>query len=190
MKKTTIYFLRHGEVHNPDDILYGRLPKFGLSDRGMKHIESVARELRDKHIDYLYTSPLLRTRQTAKVIGCVLHVEPRISRRLLEVKLIFAGISLTEYREKIQPILYDEIHIKKGQESVEDIVKRMLQFLHMITKRHSGKTILAVSHGDPIMILRAYLSGTPFTFLYKKVNYLQTGTYIRVIYTHGQYTVD
>lgn len=190
MKKTTIYFLRHGEVHNPKDILYGRLPKFGLSEKGKKHIESAAKELKDKHIDYLYTSPLLRARQTARIIGRILNLRPGISRLLIEVKLIFAGITLTEYREKIQPILYDDIHIQKGQESVEDIVKRMLQFLHIVTKRHRGKTILVVSHGDPIMILRAFLSHIPFTFIYKKANYLPTGTYIRVVYTSGKYTVE
>ena len=36
MQATTIHFVRHGEVHNPDHILYERLPGFHLSDRGRR----------------------------------------------------------------------------------------------------------------------------------------------------------
>ena len=190
MNKTTIYFLRHGEVYNPNDILYGRLPKFPLSERGRKQIEDTAKELKDKHINYLYTSPLLRTRQTAQIIGRVLKLRPKLSELITEVNLIFEGVSLTEYREKIQPVLYSEKYVRKGQESVEEILKRMLQFLHIIIRKHPGKTIFVVSHGDPIMILRAFFSHIPFTYTYKKANYLQTGRYIRVVYAHRKYTVE
>ena len=190
MNKTTIYFLRHGEVYNPNDILYGRLPKFPLSERGRKQIGNTAKELKNKHINYLYTSPLLRTRQTAQIIGRVLKLRPKLSKLITEVKLIFEGVPLTEYREKIQPFLYSEKYVRKGQESVEEILKRMLQFLHIIIKKHPGKTIFIVSHGDPIMILRAFLSHVPFTYAYKKANYLQIGTYMRVVYADGKYTVE
>src|SRR5262249_56679907 len=66
---TTLYFVRHTEVHNPRDLFYGRLPRFRISARGREQAERVADYLADEPIVAVYTSPLLRARQTAQVIA-------------------------------------------------------------------------------------------------------------------------
>ena len=66
--KTIIYFVRHGKVYNPTDILYGRLPRFGLAEEGIQQIEQTATYLKQEAIDVLYSSPLLRAKQTAEII--------------------------------------------------------------------------------------------------------------------------
>jgi len=188
MSKTTIYFLRHGEVHNPKKILYGRLPGFHLSCQGQKRIKNVAGQFTDKDINYLYSSPMLRARQTANILAERLKLTIKISRLLNEVKLIFAGLPLEEFRSRFQPDLYSQKNVTRGQESIEAISQRMSRFLNLIIRRHPGKKILVVSHGDPIVILRAKTLSMDFTWHYKKANYLQTGEWFTLIFRQGKYS--
>src|SRR5438874_3906508 len=66
---TTLLLMRHAEVHNPEDILYGRLPRFGLSELGKQQAEVTARALAEEPISTFYTSPQLRARQTARILA-------------------------------------------------------------------------------------------------------------------------
>lgn len=190
MKKTTIYFLRHGEVNNPKKILYGRLRKFDLSENGRKQIEEISGKLKNKGITIIYTSPMLRTRQTSKLAGEALRLKPRISKLLNEVRLLFDGMPIGEFKQKYQPKLYNKIYIRKGQESIEEISERMLKFVGMVIKRHEGKTVLTVSHGDPIVILKATILGKKFSYRFKKENYLQLGKYLKLVYHSEKYYWD
>ena len=67
-RPTVIHLIRHGEVHNPEKILYGRLPGFRLTARGMEQARAAGRLLGGKPLDAVYSSPLLRARQTAREI--------------------------------------------------------------------------------------------------------------------------
>ncbi|MBI3379742.1 histidine phosphatase family protein [Candidatus Gottesmanbacteria bacterium] len=178
MKKTVIYFLRHGEVENPKKIIYGRLPGFNLSENGIKRIKEVAQELKSQKIDYLYASPMRRTRQTAEILSQVFRIKKRISRYLIESKLIHAGLPLDIFKKEIQPKLYEEKYLKLGQESPESQADRMWRFVQVMKSKHIGKTILAVSHGDPIVILKAKILGKPFNWQFKLENYLKPGYYL------------
>lgn len=179
--------MRHGEVHNPKDILYGRLPRFGLSKRGREIVKNSAEKLKIEGIDHLYSSPMLRARQTAGILENKLNREMKINSFLNEVRIIFQGMALREYREEIQPKLYNKELTAQGQETIDEIASRMEKFTDMIVRKHPGKKILAVSHGDPILILVAYIKKFPFTWDYKKMNYLQPGQFIRADIENGVY---
>lgn len=69
MSRTTVHLMRHGEVHNPEGILYGRLPNFRLSDKGQGQAAKVAESLRGNKIAAVIASPLLRAQQTATPIA-------------------------------------------------------------------------------------------------------------------------
>ena len=69
MTTQTVHLLRHGEVHNPDGILYGRLPGFRLSDLGVAQAEMAAQFLAERDIGYLVSSPLERAQQTAQPLA-------------------------------------------------------------------------------------------------------------------------
>lgn len=185
--KTVIFFIRHGQVHNPKSIIYGRLPGFSLSAGGKTRIKEIAEELKDKGIKYLYTSPMLRARQTAAIIGKKLGLVPKVSRLLIETNLIIAGIPLSVFKSKIQPKIYDPQFIRKGQESIEAQAKRMLKFVHLMEKCHRGGKIAVVSHGDPIMILRTTMMGAKFTYKYKKEHYLKPGYFAVLTAENGRY---
>lgn len=185
--KTIIYFIRHGQVYNPKNIIYGRLPGFFLSSEGKKKIEEVAEELKKKGINHLYTSPMLRARQTAQILGKSWNLVPRVSSLLIETNLIVAGIPLDVFKSEIQPKIYDTQFISKGQESIDLQAERMLRFVSLMERRHSGKTIAAVSHGDPLMILKASILGEKFTFEYKKKHYLKPGCWYCLQIENGKY---
>lgn len=187
MKITTVYFLRHGKVENPKNIIYGRLPGFSLSVTGAKEIEQVAKYFQNNNVSHIYTSPLLRARQTANIIGRRIKLTPKVSRLITEVKIVFAGVEIAEYERKLQPRLYSKEFIDKGSESIKEIEERMLRFLDMIKKRHSGGNILVISHGDPIMILKAKILGIPFTWQYKRNNYLQLSKWYTLIIYDNKY---
>ena len=91
MQATTIHFVRHGEVHNPDHILYERLPGFHLSDRGRRMAEATARYLaaspQTNTAAAIYSSPLDRTRETAQAILTALN-ETRMARNEEPLELV------------------------------------------------------------------------------------------------------
>ena len=160
--KTYIYFVRHGEVNNPNGVCYQRLPGFDLTEKGRKQIEKTAGYLSGKEIEAIYASPLLRTRQSAGIIKNVLKL-PAVyfSKDILEVKTSLQGKPLS-YVNSLYNVFPSKTNLIKG-ETIEDIAKRMERFVLKIIKIHKGKNIVAVSHGDPIMITKALLKKLPLT---------------------------
>lgn len=88
-----LHLVRHGEVHNPDRVLYGRIPGFRLSDRGHRMAEAAALELAgsDRVISKLYSSPLERAQQSAQPISQALGLDPHIEERIIEPTNWFEG---------------------------------------------------------------------------------------------------
>ena len=72
MPATTIHFVRHGEVDNPNHVLYERLSGFHLSARGVRMAQATAKYIATvpqmRGITAIYSSPLERTRETAREI--------------------------------------------------------------------------------------------------------------------------
>lgn len=92
----TVHLLRHGEVHNPDRIVYGRLPEFHLSEAGRAMAELAARELHRRardgaNIVYLAASPLTRTQETAAPIAEKLDLPIHVEDRVIEADNYFEG---------------------------------------------------------------------------------------------------
>lgn len=171
---TKIYLLRHGEVHNPKQIVYARLPRFKLSKKGIEEITETALFLKDKNIKAIYSSPLLRARQTAEIIKSTLGIKQGgIVEQVSEVVTSLQG----ESNEKLQLDYYSPPILKKSDESMEQIAKRMLSAMEILAKHNHGKSITVISHGDPIMILQAYLTNLPL-----KIASLRIGRYLQ----HGE----
>ena len=61
--RTVVHLLRHGEVQNPDGVLYGRLPGFHLSPAGVVMAEHAAKAVADRDIVTIVSSPLVRARR-------------------------------------------------------------------------------------------------------------------------------
>jgi len=104
LTSTTIVFIRHGEVYNPKDVYYGRLPCFPLSEIGIKEADAAGKMLeRFNDISIIYHSPLQRAVETAE------HIQQNLKQHQLqlvatdylnEVKSSFDGISKEELKKK------------------------------------------------------------------------------------------
>ena len=82
---TTLYLVRHGEVHNPEGVIYGRLPGYGLSERGRRQIEAAAQALAPRGpFAALYASPLQRARESAAILGARFGLEAATDERIVE----------------------------------------------------------------------------------------------------------
>ena len=163
---TRISLVRHAHVHNPSDIFYGRLPGFTISKKGHREADKTARALRNFDIEELFSSPLLRCRQTAIEI---LQYHPRL--KLRQSRLI------TEAFTPFQGQPSDAVHSRDGDvytgtdpeyEQPEDIVKRAQKFLFRTRRTFLGKHVVAVTHGDVILFMVLWASNFPLTPYYKE----------------------
>jgi broad specificity phosphatase PhoE len=160
---TTVWLARHGEVHNPDNVLYGRLPRIRLTAEGRRQAQALADTLAGRQLAAIYSSPMLRARRTAEV---VLSAHPglpkiRIDSDLLEVRTGWQGHPLAAL-ERINWDFYSHPRAR-DDESLHVIHARMSRWLNRMLRRHGGSEVLGVSHGDPILILTATLRGLPLT---------------------------
>lgn len=171
--RTTIYFVRHGEVRNPLNLHYGRLSGFPLNSSGLLQAEKLARFFADKKIVAIYSSPQLRCRQTARPV--------RISYLIQELASSFDGIGKAEF-EKIEPDLSNSKPLVNFiRESKEAIQRRMLIFVRKIVKLYPNQKVIVVSHGDPIVIVKAFLSDNNFDWNYKRLNYIGKGQFLKIV---------
>jgi broad specificity phosphatase PhoE len=161
MSRTVVHLLRHGEVHNPERILYGRLPGFRLSEAGMRQAEQVAEYLRDYDIVYVAASPLLRAQQTAAPIAAMHSVDVVTDDGLIEAGNVFEGRRVSVGDGALRdprswPKLRNPFRPSWG-EPYRDIVERMLAAVHRARRHAAGHEAVCVSHQLPIWTLRRHL---------------------------------
>jgi broad specificity phosphatase PhoE len=160
-QSTTIHFVRHGEVHNAQNLYYGRLPGFHLSTKGLPQVQRAAAHLKKYEITAVYSSPLERAIETAKIIGEQLKIEPQTSELLLEAFSPFDGQAVSVLAERNWDVYTGT---KPPYEQPVDILRRAQNFTLQIRSKYPEKNIIAVTHGDLIafMVLWAkQLSLTP-----------------------------
>jgi broad specificity phosphatase PhoE len=148
---TTISFVRHGHVHNPKKVYYGRLPGFRLSEEGIRQAQTAAGLLAAHNLSAVFSSPLLRARQTARII---LAAHPslalRQSKLLLEVHSPWDGHPVSELVKRNWDIYSDS---PAGYEQPVDVLNRALKFVTRTRRQYPGQHVLAVTHGDLIAFL-------------------------------------
>lgn len=160
---TKVIFVRHGNVHNPRNVIYGRLPRMRLSPSGHQEMQRTSQFLADLPVAAIYTSPLLRARQSARYIAA--HHPGSMLRRctdLIEVGTSWQGESNKAVRE-IPGFSYYDPPKGDGDETILDVFTRMNRALDTVLRRHPGQTSVCVSHGDPIKILWIAYSGRRLT---------------------------
>ena len=149
MQNSTLFLVRHGQVLNPQKIIYGNLPGFGLSKQGVNEIEIVSEYLLKNAKDStIYSSPLQRTIETSKIISKKTRSKIIIENRIRETEIgNFEGKSFN-----ILPKNYiNEKGLFKEIESSKSIRNRFLDWIETI--KYEKKTVIAVSHKDPIIVL-------------------------------------
>lgn len=159
--RTVVHLVRHGEVHNPRGVLYGRLPDFHLSDTGRAMAERAASWFTGRDVVALYTSPLDRARETMAPLAAGAGLEPRIESRLIEPWNHFQGMtfgvgdgSLRHLRH--WPYLANPFRPSWG-EPYREVVARMLAAIRRVRLDVHGHEAVCVSHQLPIEVTRRAL---------------------------------
>ena len=154
----SFFLCRHAEVDNPNNILYGRLPRFGLTKNGREQARELASFLAGQDLSAIYVSPLLRARQTARAIQEKFpNLKLQADRNLLEVDTSYDGRPLSEVGDFnfYEPLAHPD------DETIEMVCERVVRFVRKAMTRHKGQHIAAVSHGDVVVILHAFYFGFP-----------------------------
>ncbi len=151
--KTIVFLLRHGDYVNRKKIAPFRLSGFPLSGKGRKQIRDVARILAREGLDVIYSSPILRCRQTAAIVAQKLKLKTNFSDLILETKTPFQGMSLKKFFSKGEDTFIHPFHLQHGGETIDRMFERVSIFLEKVLAKHQGKKVLIVSHGDPLMVL-------------------------------------
>ncbi|MBV9160987.1 MAG: histidine phosphatase family protein [Pseudonocardiales bacterium] len=159
MSRTVVHLLRHGDVHNPDGVLYGRLPGFWLSDVGVRQAERVAAHLADHDVVHVVASPLLRAQQTATPITARHGLDLVTDEGLIEAGNVFEGTRVSVVRDlRNWPALRNPFRPSWG-EPYREIAARMLAAVHRARERATGHEAVCVSHQLPICALVRHLAG-------------------------------
>lgn len=164
MTRTVVHLLRHGEVHNPDGILYGRLPGFGLSEVGQQQAELIAAHLAERDVVGVVASPLQRAQQTAAPIAARLGTDVTTDEALIEADNRFEGLQVSVGDGALRHPRYwhwlrNPFRPSWGEPYIR-IADRMLAAVHRAREPAAGHEVVCVSHQLPIYTLRRHLDGT------------------------------
>jgi probable phosphoglycerate mutase len=158
--------VRHGTTPTTGKVLPGRARGLHLAESGKKQAAHAAERIAELgKVHAIYSSPLERARETAAPIGRALRVPVRIERGLLECDFgSWTGQSLRRLYKKPEWTTVQRtpssFRFPEGESFVE-MQTRMVGALDVIRRRHAGKTVVCVSHADPIKAAVAHAMGTP-----------------------------
>ena len=160
---SSVHVVRHGEVHNPESILYGRQPGWRLSERGLAMAEAVANWSKDLSLGAIHSSPLERAQQTATPIASLHGLKIKSDEQLIEAANIFEGKPFgvgdgVLRQPKAWRHLWNPWRPSWGEPYKEQI-SRMQSAIEAARESANGKDALVVSHQLPIWILRSSIEG-------------------------------
>ncbi|MGV0384135.1 histidine phosphatase family protein [Corynebacterium sp. 22_2729] len=162
---TIVHLVRHGEVHNPDRILYGRLPGYHLSERGRNMAHATASDLADHDVVYLAASPLERAQETARPFAEKLGLDVTTDERIIEAGnelqgLHIKGVRSALWNPKRWPMLKNPT-IPSWGEPYQEIAERMWQAIDTAREKARGHEAVLVSHQLPIVMIQRDVQGLP-----------------------------
>lgn len=164
MTAEQIHLVRHGEVHNPDDVLYGRLPNFGLSELGHRMAAAAANDLlaRDRRYGRLLASPLQRAQESAAPISTLLALPIGTEERVIEPFNHFEGKKMSRaLRDPRNWWAMRDPSLPSWGEPYGAIVTRMMRAIEEAWSSTSSGDAVIVSHQLPIWMVHRHLAGDP-----------------------------
>lgn len=164
---TIVHLLRHGEVHNPQGVLYGRRDGFHLSVLGNRMAERIAETIGDRDITHLVASPLERAQETARPLAAARGLEIATDDRVIESTTVFEGMSFGEgamtlvKRPKLWRHLRNPLTPSWG-EPYKQIAARMMAAVEDARVAAVGHEAVIVSHQLPIWTTRLHVEKRSF----------------------------
>ena len=164
--KTLVHVMRHGEVFNPEKVLYGRLPGYKLSELGLKMADRAAEHFKNNNLSLIVSSPLERAQQTAAPTANVHILKPEINNLIIEADNVFEGKRVSVGDGALRDprnwwYLRNPIRPSWG-EPYKQVADRMRTAIFSARDTAKGKEALLVSHQLPIWIARLAAEGKSF----------------------------
>lgn len=170
--KNKYYIMRHGQALSNVRGLCSCWPEqFNnpLTTIGKKAVKASAETLKGKNINYIFHSPLKRTKMSAEIVGKILKLKVKPDKRLREIQ--FGKYNNHHLNGMWAAFKNEEERINKGAdggESYAEILNRMMDFLREVDNLYKGKTILIVSHEGPLFLLQGKAMGLTIKETIKK----------------------
>ena len=161
--RTVVHLLRHGEVYNPEKVLYGRLPGYRLSDLGHTMAHRAADALAHRDVAIVRASPLERAQQTAAPIAAVHGLEIQTEDRIIEADNVFEGKRVSVGDGVLRKPQYWH-HLRNPftpswGEPFAVVAERMRAAIADARRDAHGREIVLVSHQLPIWVARLDAEG-------------------------------
>lgn len=169
----TVHLVRHGEVHNPGKVLYGRLEGFGLSALGHQMADGIAeyfgaRADRGQPVRALVSSPLQRAQETIAPLAARMELPVTLDDRVLEAENKLEGLSGVKRhlrQPKYWPLLRNPLRPSWGEPYTAQ-VERVLTAVkdhadHALATYGDGAEVVIVSHQLPIWVTRLWAEQRP-----------------------------
>ncbi len=170
-----VIFMRHGQAeNNVSRTLVGRHIESHLTEQGRNQVIDTAKQLRNIRIDKIYASPVIRTRETAQIVGSVLGMDYEVDERLYEIELgKLVGMNYEEVTTKYGDLFlrfyseHDPVLDSFGVEPFSAVKRRVKSLLEDVLQKHEDNNVLMVTHLDPIKAALATLLDLKAEALYK-----------------------
>ena len=163
---TVVHLLRHGEVFNPEQVLYGRLPGYRLSETGEAMAVAAAEWFDGRDVTHLVSSPLERAQQTAAPIAGKLDLPVETDDRLIEAGNDFEGktfgVGDGAMRHPANWWRLRNPWRPSWGEPYREIAARMLGAVATAREAARGHEAVCVSHQLPIWTVRLHLEGRSY----------------------------
>ena len=185
-KPKHIYLFRHGETNlNIEKQVKGQLEdvSYHFTENGLKQIQQIANQLKEKHIEAIVSSDIDRALDSAVLANSELNLP-------ISIRKIFRGLNMGEFQGLTENIFLNDERVKKafkdysikipGGESINELNQRLIAGLIEIAKNTTYNNIAIFSHGAAISNINAYLQKKE----YKDINYCH------IIYDKGNFYVE
>ena len=158
-----LILVRHGEsIGNFENRLQGQ-EDYDLTDQGRRQAQLTADRLHALGTTALYSSHLLRARETAVTIGGRLGLEPTITEDVSEYHFgELSGQTYAQIRERFGAIANPAERTYPGEEGRENFYNRVTSAMWGIAASHPDETVAVVSHGGPIALFCQSVLGLPY----------------------------
>lgn len=156
--RTVVHLLRHGEVFNPEGVLYGRLPGYYLSDLGRQMAVRAADALAAHDVTLVVSSPMERAQQTSAPIaerhGLAVEIDPDLieADNVFEGQRVSVGDGVLKH-PKAWRHLYNPFRPSWG-EPYDEVAARMHKAVAAARAKARGHEAVLVSHQLPIWVAR------------------------------------
>lgn len=167
--KNNFYLLRHREAeHNLKNVIASGPERGGnvskLTEKGINQAEAAGkrffRKLGKKKLDVIFVSPYYRAKQTAEIISKIVGARIVVDERLKEIDCgNFNWLPEEEYQIFFPDVAEKFVKAPPGGENLNDVKKRVFEFIRDINSKYENKNILVVSHGDPLWMLEGAMAG-------------------------------